>query len=67
MKTSKKCVVLSDVHFPFEDKVAVQMAIDYIKKAKPDTVILNGDIMDCFTEDIIVKVVSVARGETNAD
>jgi predicted MPP superfamily phosphohydrolase len=49
MKTGKKCVVLSDIHFPFEDKVAIDLALSYIEKAKPDTVILNGDIMDCFT------------------
>ena len=41
-------VVLGDIHFPFEDPSALALARVIIKEAKPDIVILNGDVVDFF-------------------
>lgn len=42
------CVVLSDVHIPFEDKKAVDLALLFLKDVQPDRIILDGDIVDCW-------------------
>lgn len=45
---AKRIVVLSDIQFPFEDPNAVELALQFTEKWKPDAVILNGDILDCY-------------------
>lgn len=40
--------VLSDIHFPYYDKEALNAAINYLRKWKPDCILLNGDIIDCY-------------------
>jgi predicted phosphodiesterase len=47
-KSSRKIAVLSDIHFPYHDEVALKIAIDYLVEYKPDTIILNGDILDFY-------------------
>jgi len=42
-------VILSDVHVPFEDKEVCQLAFNFIKREKPGTVHLLGDICDFYT------------------
>lgn len=42
-------VSLSDVHIPFEDKSAVDAALEFIQREKPHTIVLNGDIIDFYT------------------
>ena len=42
-------VSLSDIHIPYHDEVALSAAMAYIKKLKPKTVLLNGDICDFYT------------------
>lgn len=44
-----RCLVLSDVHIPYHDKAALRLAIKYGKENKADTIILNGDIIDCYS------------------
>jgi len=44
----KRVVILSDIHFPYYDKVALTVATKYTKNYKPDCIILNGDIIDCY-------------------
>ncbi len=39
-------VFLSDIHVPFEDKIAVAFTLKIIKKLQPDLVWLGGDIVD---------------------
>lgn len=51
----ERTLVLSDVHVPFHDDDAVQAAVKYGKSRKPTTVILNGDIADCFSVSRYVK------------
>jgi predicted phosphodiesterase len=44
----KKLVVSGDWHIPFHDIDAVNLFFKFIKKEQPDTIILNGDIVDCY-------------------
>lgn len=43
-----KVLILSDIHIPYHDKQAVEAAVSYGKKRKPDVVLLNGDIGDFY-------------------
>jgi hypothetical protein len=43
-----KVLILSDIHIPYHDEVAVAAAIAHGKKKKPDVIILNGDIGDFY-------------------
>jgi predicted phosphodiesterase len=45
----KRIAVLNDIHLPYTDKDALITAIDWLKKVKPDGILLNGDIIDCYT------------------
>lgn len=45
----KRYVVLSDIQIPFQDDSALEVAYKLIKDVKPDGVILNGDIVDCYS------------------
>lgn len=40
--------VASDIHFPFEDKAAVDIFLQAMKDLQPDSVVLLGDIIDCY-------------------
>ena len=42
-----KWLVLSDMHIPFHEPLAVEAAVMYGKKAKVTGVFLNGDFQDC--------------------
>lgn len=42
--------VLNDVHIPFYDRAALETAVDFAKARAPSTVLLNGDIMDCYAQ-----------------
>ena len=44
----KKVLVLSDIHIPYHSISAINAAIDYAKKEKPDCILLNGDTIDFF-------------------
>jgi UDP-2,3-diacylglucosamine pyrophosphatase LpxH len=39
---------ISDVHFPFEDKRAWELALKLIHAAQPDLVWIGGDFIDCY-------------------
>lgn len=43
-----KFVVVSDIHFPFQDDNAIKAFFKFLKEHTVDTIILNGDIMDCY-------------------
>jgi predicted phosphodiesterase len=45
-KTSVTVAVLSDIHAPFYDPHAIELALRIISQAEPDVVILNGDVVD---------------------
>lgn len=44
----KRIGILSDIHFPYYDKVALEAAIRYLIDWKPDCIILNGDTIDMY-------------------
>lgn len=48
IKGKHKTLILSDIHIPYHDEVAVKAAVEYGKKQKPDIIILNGDIGDFY-------------------
>lgn len=47
-KECMKALILPDIHLPYQDNDACNIAIEYGKKAKCDTVILLGDLMDSY-------------------
>lgn len=48
MSNNTKFVVLSDVHIPYHDNVAINTAVKFIKEKQPEVIILNGDIVDFY-------------------
>lgn len=48
LKGHKRVLVLNDVHLPYHSIEAINSAFDYAKKEKPDGIVLNGDIIDCY-------------------
>ena len=43
----RKALILSDIHVPYHDIAAIQCAVNEGVRQKCDTVIINGDFMDC--------------------
>lgn len=41
-------VFASDIHFPFEDKAAFRLLLQYLRKLNPSIVWLGGDILDMY-------------------
>ncbi len=46
---SKPFMVVSDTQAPFHDLGCVAIVLEYIRQQKPAHLLLNGDILDCFT------------------
>jgi len=44
----KRIGILSDIHFPYYDKAALNAAISFLIEWDPDCLILDGDIIDCY-------------------
>jgi len=44
----ERIVIISDIHFPYHDPIALTTALSFIKAQKPHTVIMNGDVVDHF-------------------
>jgi predicted phosphodiesterase len=47
-KSSKKVLLLSDIHIPYQDNEAIEAAVNYGIEQGVDTVYLNGDILDFY-------------------
>lgn len=46
----KTYVILNDIQYPFHDKKVLDgLVLPFIEEVKPDGVVLNGDIVDCYT------------------
>ncbi len=43
-----RALVISDLHIPYHDKPAVMAALEFGKRQAVDTIIINGDLADCF-------------------
>lgn len=41
-----KIAIIGDVHLPYQDDEALSRAMKIVKEEKPDTIILNGDLLD---------------------
>ena len=41
--------VISDLHIPYHDQQAVEAAVAYLKKRKPDVLLINGDYGDWYS------------------
>lgn len=41
--------VISDLHIPYHDQQAVESAVAYLKKRKPDVLLINGDYGDWYS------------------
>lgn len=52
---SHKVVILSDLQIPFEDGPAVDQALQVLHAVRPDTVIINGDGLDCYAESAFMR------------
>jgi len=44
----KKLLVLSDLHIPYQDNKAIEVALDYGKQQKIDAIVINGDLIDFY-------------------
>jgi len=51
----KRALIIADVHLPYQNNEAITTTFDYAKKEKPDVVIINGDLIDCFQLSKFVK------------
>jgi predicted phosphodiesterase len=47
-KLYRRVVVLSDIHLPYENKIHLRLALDFITDYRPDLLLLNGDILDAY-------------------
>ena len=47
IKGHKRVGIFCDLHLPYHSISAITAAFDYVKKDKPDAILLNGDIIDC--------------------
>lgn len=43
---AKRVLILNDIHFPYHNKKALELALEYGKQNKADCIILNGDSID---------------------
>ena len=45
----KTWVILNDLQIPFQDKPVVELILNFVDDLKPYGVILNGDVVDCYS------------------
>lgn len=64
-KTSRLAVTINDLHIPFESKKSVKKVLALLEALQPDDIILNGDILDCYS--ISKHMKRVERKETLQD
>lgn len=41
-----RILIISDLHFPYQDNKAITLALDYGKEKKIDCILINGDLID---------------------
>lgn len=54
-KLCDNILFLSDIHFPYQNNQALEIALQYGVDEKINTVFLNGDVMDCYQGSTFVK------------
>ena len=55
IKGHKRVAIFSDIHIPYHSMSAITSALDFLKKDKPDALVLNGDTLDAFQLSRFVK------------
>ncbi len=50
-----RCLVLSDIHLPFHDAEALELALQYGSNKKATLILLNGDICDHYAQSTFLK------------
>jgi len=55
LKGHKRLAILSDIHIPYHSMAAITAALDFCKKEKPDALLINGDLLDCFQLSRFIK------------
>lgn len=48
LKENKKAVIVGDTQFPFHDSNAIELLYTFLEDYQPQTIFLNGDMIDCF-------------------
>lgn len=48
MEGNIRTLILSDLHIPYHSNNAIELAVNEGRKRKCDTVIINGDLIDCY-------------------
>ena len=49
-KNANKMLLLSDIHFPYHDLEALNASLEYGVNMDMNTILLNGDILDCYQQ-----------------
>lgn len=52
---TERCLILADTQIPYHDPRAIELALAYGEERGPDTILLNGDIIDCFAQSSFQK------------
>jgi len=47
--TGLKVAVISDIHYPYHDEKSETLVKMFLSDYKPDLIVLNGDIIDCYS------------------
>jgi len=47
--SQSRVLILSDLHFPYQDNIAIKAAINYGKNKKVNCILINGDLIDFAT------------------
>lgn len=66
-KRVETCAVLNDIHIPFEDASLLNAVLKALSDIKPEVIILNGDIMDCFAISRFQKSLEADEGSFAAE
>ncbi len=48
IKGYKRIALLSDIHIPYHSVSSITVALDFLRKEKPDLLLLNGDLLDFY-------------------
>jgi len=51
----RKTLILGDIHLPFHDVKAVEAALRFGKAYRPDLILFNGDLHDCYALSKFIK------------
>ncbi len=51
----ERVIIINDIHIPYHDELAVETALSYAESFKPDTIVLNGDVLDFYKISRFIK------------